>query len=140
MQIAALLADDPLGAGREDSDPAVYRAAFARMMASPGNVYMLATDGAKIIGCLQYTVIHGLSRSGASRALIDGVRVQADSRGQGVGEMLVRAAIDRAVSDGCALVQLTTDKTRARAHEFYERLGFRASHIGMKLLLESAAE
>ena len=44
-------------------------------------------------------------------------------------------AIDEARCRGCAVVQLTTDKTRADAHRFYERLGFTASHEGYKLQL-----
>ena len=107
-------------------------------MAAPGNVYMVATDGQTVVGCLQYTVIHGLSRAGASRAQIEGVRVAASHRGAGIGEALMQAAIDRARADGCSLVQLTTDKSRDRAHLFYERLGFVASHIGMKLALGAA--
>ncbi|MEM8843140.1 MAG: GNAT family N-acetyltransferase, partial [Pseudomonadota bacterium] len=73
-QIAALLADDGLGRGREAPGDPVYAQAFARMSAQPDNVYLLAVDGDEVIGCLQFTVIHGLSRSGTSRAQIEGVR------------------------------------------------------------------
>ena len=133
--IAALLADDGLGRGRESSDVAVYRTAFARMCAQPGNVYLVAERDGLVAGCLQYTLIHGLSRAGAARAQIEGVRVAADFRGQRIGEAMMRAAIDRARADGCVLVQLTTDRRRGDAHRFYERLGFEASHVGMKLAL-----
>ena len=135
MQIASLLADDGLGRGRETSDPAIYQAAFGRMRTQPGNVYLVADKGDAIIACLQYTVIHGLSRAGASRAQIEGVRVSAAHRGQKLGEKIMQAAIDRARADGCSLVQLTTDRSREDAHRFYERLGFVASHHGMKLNL-----
>ena len=131
--IARLLADDGLGRGREVPGDPVYAEAFARMSAQPGNHYMIAVEGTEVLACLQYTVIHGLSRSGTSRAQIEGVRVSAEHRGRGLGEILMQAAIDRARSDGCALVQLTTDRSRADAHRFYERLGFTASHHGMKL-------
>ena len=133
--IAALLADDGLGKGREAPGDPAYAQAFARMQTQPGNVYMLAVENGQVIACLQYTVIHGLSRSGMSRAQIEGVRVHAGHRGRGLGETLMRAAIDRARSDGCGLVQLTTDRQRGDAHRFYERLGFVASHHGMKLSL-----
>ena len=133
--IAALLADDGLGRGRETGDMEVYRAAFARMLAQPGNVYLVAEVDGFVAGCLQYTVIHGLSRAGASRAQIEGVRVSTTFRGQGIGEDMMRAAILRARDDGCTLIQLTTDKSRDGAHRFYERLGFVASHEGMKLAL-----
>ena len=132
-QIASLLADDGLGRNRETNDPAVYRAAFDRMQSQPGNVYLVADDGGEVLACLQYTVIHGLSRAGASRAQIEGVRVSAQHRGKKLGERMMQAAIDRARSDGCGLIQLTTDKSRTDALRFYERLGFVASHHGMKL-------
>ena len=131
--IAALLADDGLGRGREAPGDPAYAAAFRRMQNQPGNVYMLAIEDYQVIACLQYTVIHGLSRSGMSRAQIEGVRVHAEHRGRGLGETMMRAAIDRARADGCGLVQLTTDRSRDDAHRFYERLGFVASHHGMKL-------
>ncbi len=131
--IVLLLADDGLGRGRErPGDPAYARASRA-MSAQPGNVYLVAEDDSGVIGCLQYTRIHGLSRTGAARAQIEGVRVSAARRGAGIGEALMRAAIARARADGCALVQLTTDRARADAHRFYQRLGFVASHWGMKL-------
>ena len=132
-RIAALLADDGLGRGRESTDAEVYERAFDRMRTQPGNVYMIVEEDGEPIACLQYTVIHGLSRAGASRAQIEGVRVSTAHRGRGLGETLMQAAIDRARADGCSLVQLTTDRSRADAHRFYERLGFVASHHGMKL-------
>ncbi len=134
-EIAALLADDGLGRGREADDVAVYQAAFDRMQTQPGNVYLVAEDAGRVIACLQYTVIHGLSRAGASRAQIEGVRVSADHRGRKLGESMMQSAIERARIDGCSLVQLTTDRTRENALRFYERLGFVASHNGMKLNL-----
>lgn len=130
--IAALLADDGLGRGRESPGDPAYGCAFAAMAAQPGNLYLVAEDEGELIGCLQFTLIHGLSRKGASRAHIEGVRVRADRRGQGVGEALLQAAVARARDLGCSLVQLTTDRRRADALRFYERLGFVASHWGMK--------
>ncbi|MEM8790601.1 MAG: GNAT family N-acetyltransferase [Pseudomonadota bacterium] len=135
QQIAALLADDTLGASRERPGDPVYFTAFAHMAEQPGNVVLVAEDGATLIGCLQYTLIHGLSRAGTSRAQVEGVRVHKDHRGKGVGEKLVEAAINHARADGAKLVQLTTDISREDAKRFYERLGFTATHWGMKLPL-----
>ncbi len=135
--IVALLADDGLGRGRENTtDLAPYHTAFDAMQAQPGNEYILATDAiGEIVGCLQYTLITGLSRGGATRAQIEGVRVSGATRGQGIGEQLFRHAIDRAQSDGATLVQLTSDLQRDDAIRFYERLGFTHSHAGMKMAL-----
>jgi ribosomal protein S18 acetylase RimI-like enzyme len=133
--IAALLSDDGIGHGREAPGDPAYARAFAAMSAQPGNVYLVAEDGDELVGCLQYTLIHGLSRTGASRAQVEGVRVRADRRGQRIGEALFEAVFARARADGCSLVQLTTDRRRGDALRFYERLGFTASHWGMKRAL-----
>ena len=135
--IAAMLADDPLGATREDAaDLAAYRRAFDAVAAQSGNSMLVAEHAGSVIGCLQLTIIPGLSRHGMTRALIEGVRVDAGSRGLGVGERLIRHAIGLGRQAGCGLVQLTSDKLRADAHRFYERLGFVASHVGFKLALD----
>ncbi len=133
--IARLLADDGLGRGRESPGDPVYARAFAAMSAQPGNVYLVAETEGTLVGCLQFTVIHGLSRKGASRAQIEGVRVHANHRGRRIGEALFEAAFERAAATGCTLVQLTTDRSRADALRFYERLGFEATHWGMKRVL-----
>jgi ribosomal protein S18 acetylase RimI-like enzyme len=133
--IARLLADDGLGRGRETPGDAAYARAFAAMSAQPGNVYLVAEAEGALVGCLQFTVIHGLSRQGASRGQIEGVRVHADQRGRGIGEALFEAAFERAAASGCTLVQLTTDRSRTDALRFYQRLGFEATHWGMKRVL-----
>jgi ribosomal protein S18 acetylase RimI-like enzyme len=138
--IIALLADDPLGRGREDTtDPAPYLRAFDEMAAQGGNIALVAArDGPgteEIIGCLQLTLIPGLSRRGVKRGQIEGVRVSAACRGLRIGERLIRHAIDLARAEGCGLVQLTSDVSRPDAHRFYERVGFVASHTGFKLTL-----
>jgi ribosomal protein S18 acetylase RimI-like enzyme len=137
-RVVALLADDPLGAGRElpgePLDPA-YAAAFDAMAAQCGNVLLVATAGSEVVGCLQLIVIPGLSRAGMLRGQIEGVRVASAHRGRRIGERLVEAAVERARAAGCGLVQLTSDASRADAHRFYERLGFVATHVGMKLTI-----
>ncbi|MDI1466052.1 GNAT family N-acetyltransferase [Catellatospora sp. KI3] len=134
--IIALLADDVLGKARDFTEvDEAYERAFAAIDADPRNLLIVADDAGEIVGCFQLTYIPGLGRHGAERSLIEAVRVRSDRRGQGIGERMMRWAIDQAQARGCALVQLTTDKTRQDAHRFYQRLGFVASHEGMKLSL-----
>ncbi|MEZ5419317.1 MAG: GNAT family N-acetyltransferase [Vicinamibacterales bacterium] len=136
--IVRLLADDALGATREVvSEPVApaYVAAFEAIAGQAGNVVLVADDGGAVVGCLQFTLIPGLSRAGMLRAQVEGVRVAASRRGLGLGESLLRHAIARARDAGCGLVQLTSDVSRADARRFYERLGFQASHVGFKLAL-----
>ena len=130
-----LLRDDALGRGREGTDLAPYRRAFEQVDADPGELLVAAVSDGEVVGTLQLSVIPGLSRGGALRGQIEAVRVRADHRGHGTGAALLRWAIDEARQRGCALVQLTTDKSRTDALRFYERLGFTASHEGLKLAL-----
>lgn len=137
--IVAMLADDALGAAREivsDPLPREYYDAFEEIARDPNNRLLIAEQDGEIVGTLQVTFIRGLSRMGMRRALIEAVRVASGHRGEGIGEAIVRAVIDLARAEGCAMVQLTTDKSRRDAHRFYERLGFVASHEGMKLMLD----
>lgn len=134
--IIALLADDVLGKARDfavvdDS----YERAFADIAADPRNHLIVADEGGVVVACMQLTYIPGLGRHGAERCLIEAVRVRSDQRGQGLGSELTTWAIDQARTRGCALVQLTSDKSRTDAHRFYARHGFVASHEGMKLVL-----
>lgn len=134
--IAALLADDVLGADREAAphDPR-YLAAFDQVDADPAQVLLVAEHAGEVVGTLQLSLIPGLALAGTLRGQLEGVRVRADHRGHGLGERLVRAAIERARASGADLVQLTSNARRERARRFYERLGFTASHVGMKLYL-----
>lgn len=134
--VVALLSDDAIGSGRESLDDlGPYRKAFEAIEADPSELLAVAERDGEIVGTLQLSVIPGLSRQGALRGQIEGVRVSSAVRGLGLGERLVRWAVDEARRRGCVLVQLTTDKRRADAHRFYDRLGFRATHEGYKLPL-----
>lgn len=130
--IVALLADDPLGRARETAGMDRYLAAFDAMQAEGANHLYVGAIGAEIVACYQLTFISGLSRSAARRAQLESVRVAPGHRGRKIGEALMRDAESRARGAGCALLQLTTDRSRADAHRFYDRLGFTASHIGYK--------
>ncbi len=136
--IVRMLANDPLGKTRElyaEPLPEAYLKAFADVEAQAGNEILVGEIGGEVVGCLQLTMIPGLSRLGMLRAQIESVRVDESRRGMRIGEKLFLAAIERARKAGCGLVQLTTDASRPDAHRFYERLGFKASHVGMKLAL-----
>ncbi|WP_406138170.1 GNAT family N-acetyltransferase [Streptomyces sp. NBC_01089] len=134
--IVAMLADDPLGAQRESPDDlAPYTEAHRRIAADPQQHLVVAVREGRVVGTLQLTVIPGLSRRGATRSIIEGVRIHGDERGSGLGTRLIEWAVDTSRDQGCQLVQLTSDATRTDAHRFYERLGFTASHLGFKLQL-----
>ncbi|MFF4061292.1 GNAT family N-acetyltransferase [Streptomyces sp. NPDC001668] len=134
--IVGMLADDPLGAQRESPDDLnPYLAALERLSADPNQHLVVATREGRVVGTLQLTIVPGLSRRGATRSIIEGVRIHADERGSGLGSRLIEWAIEESRRQNCQLVQLTSDTTRTDAHRFYERLGFTASHVGFKLAL-----
>ncbi len=136
--IVGLLADDPLGAKRESyTSPLAesYYAAFEAIDRDPNNELVVVQVEGDIVGVLQLTFIPSITYRGGWRALIEGVRVSSNMRSSGVGTRLFMWAIERARQRQCHLLQLTSDKTRPDAIRFYERLGFVASHEGMKLHL-----
>ena len=137
-QIIALLKDDVLGRVREQDFTdarADYEAAFADIDRSPDNSILLLKTKDSVIACLQITMIPNLTFAGAKRCQIEGVRVARNFQGRGVGQLIMRHAIDRAKALGCKIVQLTSNNTRSDALRFYEKLGFEATHAGFKLYL-----
>jgi GNAT superfamily N-acetyltransferase len=137
--IVSMLADDDIGESRETKGaglPAEYVHAFEEMSRDTSNRVLLAIIDGAIVGSLQLVIFASLSRTGAKRALIEAVRVASDLRGKNIGTALMKHAIAEARAAGCGVVQLTSDRRRARAHLFYRRLGFEQSHIGFKLELK----
>jgi len=138
-EIVRMLADDQLGATREDYRaplPDDYYAAFDAIERDPNNELIVCLVDGKVAGVLQLTFIPYISHRGSWRALVEGVRVDASLRSQGIGRQLVTWAIDRARQRGCGMIQLTSNKSRTDAIRFYESLGFVASHQGLKLDLQ----
>ena len=138
--IVTMLADDPLGTQRERPDsplPESYYTAFRVIESDPHNELVVAMMGSAVVGVLQLTFIPSLTYQGGWRAQIEGVRVASTHRSLGIGRMMFQWAIARARERQCRLVQLTTNKARPDALHFYEKLGFVASHEGMKLHLDT---
>ena len=137
--LVRLLAQDQLGSGRDGiegaADLEAYEAAFEEIDRDPAHLLVVADTVDGPAGTMQLSFLPGLARRGSRRAQLEAVRVAPAYRGQGLGSAMMRWAVQEAGRRGCALVQLTTDKRRADAHRFYERLGFVASHEGMKLRL-----
>jgi ribosomal protein S18 acetylase RimI-like enzyme len=133
--IVAMLADDHLGRARERLDDPLqdsYFKAFETVDRDPNFKLVVAEDGeGRVVGCLQLCILSGLSSQGASRGLIEDVRVASDCRSRGIGEQLVQWALEAARCRGCKLVELFTHHSRVDAQRFYKRLGFSPSHVGM---------
>jgi GNAT superfamily N-acetyltransferase len=136
--IIALLADDELGKTRDvasDTPGPEYVSAFDAIDADPNQFLAAMIEDDQVVGTLQLSFLPGLSRRGAWRGQIEAVRIARSKRSEGLGEKLMQWAIGECRNRGCGLVQLTTDRSRADAHRFYDRLGFEPTHIGYKLTL-----
>ena len=136
--LVSLLANDKLGSQREDATSPVnkkYIEAFGRISRDPNNELIVADLDGKPVGMLQLTYIPYLTYVGSWRCLIEGVRIHANYRGQGLGEKMFAYAIEKARVKECILVQLTSDKQRPDAIRFYKKLGFVSTHEGFKLHL-----
>jgi GNAT superfamily N-acetyltransferase len=136
--IVHLLADDEMGSQREkDEDPLPqsYYEAFEQIDHDPNHQLIVADEDGKVIGTLHLTFLPSISFQGALRAQVESVRVGKDHRNRGVGHQMMEWTIERARERGAQVLQLTTHLSRKDAQRFYERLGFKGSHLGMKLLL-----
>ena len=136
--LVQLLADDALGAKREDVSLPLntdYLDAFHNIEVDSNNELIVVEASGNLAGMLQLTFIPYLTHTGSWRCLIEGVRIAGIYRGEGLGTEFINWAIQRAKERRCGIVQLTSDKQRPDAIRFYEALGFKATHEGFKLKL-----
>jgi len=131
--LVSLLADDVLGATRESAAIAPYLEAFRDIDGDPNQLLLAVRDENRdLVATMQLTIIPCLARGGAKRLQIEAVRIAGSARGAGLGTELFAWAHEYGRSRGARLAQLTTDKARADAQRFYDRLGYEASHEGYK--------
>jgi GNAT superfamily N-acetyltransferase len=137
--IVRMLADDDLGSQREryeDPLPEVYYSAFEQIEKDANHELIVAERNGEVMGTLHLMFLPSISFQGGLRAQIESVRVDKRFQSQGIGSAMMGWSMQRARQRGAHVVQLTTHKTRADAHRFYERLGFKGSHLGMKMSLK----
>ncbi|MEP0986604.1 GNAT family N-acetyltransferase [Ekhidna sp.] len=134
--IVSLLASDALGSERENYTlpiPESYIKAFQNITSNSNQYLIVVEDADEIIGTAQLSLISYMTYQGGIRAQIEAVRIKSDRRGSGIGEQLFKWMISKAKDKGAHLIQLTTDKKRPEALRFYEKVGFKASHEGLKM-------
>ena len=137
--IVRMLADDDLGSQREcyeDPLPQSYYSAFEQIESDPNHELIVAERDGEVIGTLHLIFLPSVSFQGGLRAQVESVRVDKRFQSQGIGSQMMQWTMERARQRGAHVIQLTTHKTRLDAHRFYERLGFKGSHLGMKLSLK----
>jgi GNAT superfamily N-acetyltransferase len=137
--IVRLLANDDLGSQRErDEDPLPesYYSAYDDINKDPNHELIVAEKSGEVIGSAHLMYLPSISYQGSLRAQIESVRIDTRYQSRGIGSQMMKWAIEHAKARGAHLVQLTTHKPREDAHRFYERLGFKGTHLGMKLSLK----
>jgi len=134
--LVRMFADDKLGSKREDISEPInksYVSAFNQIKSDPNNELIVAIHENEIIGMMQLTYIPSLGLLGSKRCVIGGVRVHSRYRGRGLGTKIIKWGIKQSECKGCKIVQITSDKQRPEAIRFYEKLGFKATHEGLRL-------
>ncbi len=137
--IVRMLADDDLGSQREQYEnplPESYYVAFEKINNDTNHELIVGELNGEVIGTLHLIFLSSISFQGGLRAQVESVRIDKPYQSKGIGSDMMRWTIERAKSRGAHVVQLTTHKSRADAHRFYERLGFKGTHFGMKLSLK----
>jgi GNAT superfamily N-acetyltransferase len=104
--------------------PVPDMARLQRLIADPAATLLVAKDGESIVGTttvIVYTTPFWI------KAGLDEVVVDATARGKGVGEALVKAALDIGRAKGAQVAELQSGRGEERkaAHRLYERLGFK---------------
>lgn len=138
--IIQLLADDELGKQRETllverEIPNCYLKAFKLIKSNPDTMLVVMEYMNEIIGTLQLIIFPTLTLQGCIRAEIEGVRIKTSFQRLGLGKLMFQWAKNTAIERGCGLLQLTTNKSRISALNFYKSIGFIDSHNGMKMKL-----
>lgn len=112
-----------LNAGDAPPSPAAVRAVFTH----PGLRHFGAFEGGRLIASCNLAVIPNLTRGGRSYGVIENVVTQAEHRGRGHGQAVIRHAVEQAWAQGAYKVVLTTSRQDPAVWAFYERCGFSAS-------------
>lgn len=137
--LIALFAADVMGGHGDTTDPSAYDdylRAFRAIAASPDQTLYVAELAGEVVGTFQTMVMTSLNARGSSVMIIEAVQTRGDLRGQGIGAQMINFCIAEAKGRGMRLVQLTSNAVRKAAHRFYERLGFKPSHLGFKMALK----
>ena len=137
--LVAIFAADELGGHGDTTAPEIfgeYLRAFERIASSPDQTLYVAERDGQVVGTFQTMVVTSLVGRGSSSMIIEAVQTRGDMRGRGIGGQMIEFAIAEAKRRGLRLVQLTSNASRTDAHRFYERLGFKQSHLGFKMALK----
>lgn len=131
-------AGGPDGKPRErlpETLPPGYLSAFRRIEADLQNALMVVEIEGQVVGTFHLTYIYYLAGKGSAHLQVEAVHIAEAHRNRGLGTQMMNWIIAEGRKQNCRRIQLTTNKIRTDSHRFYLRLGFVASHEGMKYAL-----
>ena len=94
---------------------------LSNVISDPATTLLVVSDGGRIVGAAAVLVY---ATPAFVKARIEDVVVDEHSRGQGVGEALVRRCIEVARERGAEIVELQSARWREVANRLYPRMGF----------------
>jgi GNAT superfamily N-acetyltransferase len=135
-EVLRLLDQDAIREVAEDySDLTPYAEAMAEILSAPHSTVLVGEIAGEIVATAQVTWQRRMMYGASLVCQLESLRVDSRRRGEGIGGAFVEWIIADARRRGCARVELTSNARRVDTRRFYERLGFTASHVGMKLYL-----
>lgn len=132
--LVVLIADNEIGSLREDeTDLSPYIKAFREISKSINDHLIVMEKEEEIIGMAHLTILTHLSLKGSKRGNIETFHIKNTYRNKGYGTILMKYVMTLAKKLEVLICQLTTNKKRVEAKYFYEKLGFVATHEGLKI-------
>ena len=104
-------------------------AEFEKITANPYHTIYVAEQAGALVGTFALIIVPQLAHGGTRSGIVEDVVVDADQRGQGIGQAMMWFAIERCREAGCYKLVLASGNRRVDAHRFYENLGFRQHGI-----------
>ena len=111
-------------------------ALFERFGRYPDYTLYVAEQDREIVGSFALLVMDNLGHLGSPSGIVEDVVVAPDRQGNGIGQAMMRFALERAHEKRCYKVMLSSNAKRARAHAFYESLGYERHGYSFRIDLE----
>jgi GNAT superfamily N-acetyltransferase len=112
------------------------RRAMRSLLLRPDEILLVAVRDGHVVGTNHILIFRHLARTLRPSAILENMVVDSRSRGAGVGDLLMEAALKVARRRGCYKLSLTSNRKRPRAHNFYENFGMTHSHKGYTIYLQ----
>jgi GNAT superfamily N-acetyltransferase len=106
---------------------------FERMASYPHYRCYMAVEDDEPVGTFCMIICDNLGHAGQKFAVVENVVVDPSFQGQGIGKVLMEAAMEEAARNGCYKLMLSSNEKRTDAHRFYDHLGFTRHGISFKI-------